>query len=97
MKCRNCGTEIADKALVCYRCGTATAEPRIPPPPEPQARGPLPSVLAVLVTAAAAGVMVPPLPDGPPEIAGWVGAAVAAGAAAWTLRPKTSPRGRWRR
>jgi protein-S-isoprenylcysteine O-methyltransferase Ste14 len=25
--CRNCGTEIADKAIVCYRCGTATAEP----------------------------------------------------------------------
>ena len=32
MKCRSCGTEIAEKALVCYKCGTATAEPRIPPP-----------------------------------------------------------------
>lgn len=27
MVCRNCGTEIADKAIVCYRCGTATADP----------------------------------------------------------------------
>ena len=27
MQCRNCGTEIADKAIVCYRCGTATTEP----------------------------------------------------------------------
>jgi hypothetical protein len=27
MKCRNCGTEIADKAIVCYRCGTATTDP----------------------------------------------------------------------
>jgi hypothetical protein len=27
MTCRNCGTEIADKAIVCYRCGTGTAEP----------------------------------------------------------------------
>jgi uncharacterized membrane protein YvbJ len=27
MKCRQCGTEIADKAIVCYRCGTATTEP----------------------------------------------------------------------
>jgi uncharacterized membrane protein YvbJ len=27
MVCRNCGTEIADKAIVCYRCGTGTAEP----------------------------------------------------------------------
>jgi hypothetical protein len=23
MKCRQCGTEIADKALICFRCGTA--------------------------------------------------------------------------
>ena len=26
MKCRQCGTEIADKALICYRCGTAVTE-----------------------------------------------------------------------
>jgi hypothetical protein len=27
MICRNCGTEIADKAIVCYRCGEGTADP----------------------------------------------------------------------
>jgi LPS O-antigen subunit length determinant protein (WzzB/FepE family) len=27
MQCRNCGTEIADKAIVCYRCGQATTDP----------------------------------------------------------------------
>ena len=27
MICRHCGTEIADKAIVCYRCGTGTTEP----------------------------------------------------------------------
>jgi hypothetical protein len=27
MKCRQCGTEIADKAIVCFRCGTATTDP----------------------------------------------------------------------
>lgn len=27
MICRNCGTEIADKAIVCYRCGTPTTDP----------------------------------------------------------------------
>jgi uncharacterized membrane protein YvbJ len=27
MLCRNCGTEIADKAIVCFRCGTATTDP----------------------------------------------------------------------
>jgi hypothetical protein len=26
VQCRNCGTEIADNALICYRCGTATTE-----------------------------------------------------------------------
>jgi hypothetical protein len=32
MKCRSCGTEIAANALICYRCGAATEEPRIKPP-----------------------------------------------------------------
>ena len=34
MLCRNCGTEIADKALICFRCGQATTEPRVKPPTE---------------------------------------------------------------
>ena len=37
MTCRHCGTDIADKALICYRCGNATTEPRVKPP----ADGPL--------------------------------------------------------
>jgi len=32
MKCRSCSAEIAANALICYKCGTATAEPRIQPP-----------------------------------------------------------------
>ena len=32
MICAHCGTAIADKALICYRCGNATTEPRIKPP-----------------------------------------------------------------
>ncbi|MGE0863087.1 MAG: hypothetical protein AB7P34_04225 [Vicinamibacterales bacterium] len=32
MKCRSCSAEIAANALICYKCGTATAEPRIAPP-----------------------------------------------------------------
>lgn len=52
MNCRNCGTEIADKALICYRCGTATKAPaRLPPTP---ARGGLLPALALLVLAIAA-------------------------------------------
>jgi hypothetical protein len=27
MTCKTCGTEIADKALICFRCGTAVNEP----------------------------------------------------------------------
>jgi hypothetical protein len=34
MICKHCGTEIADKALICYRCGNATTEPRVKPPSE---------------------------------------------------------------
>ena len=31
MQCRHCGAEIADKALICYRCGTATTEAKYQP------------------------------------------------------------------
>ncbi len=32
MNCRYCGTEIAAKALICFRCGKATSDPRVAPP-----------------------------------------------------------------
>jgi uncharacterized membrane protein YvbJ len=32
MICRSCGTEIADKALICYKCGTATTEAKYKAP-----------------------------------------------------------------
>jgi uncharacterized membrane protein YvbJ len=35
MQCRNCGAEIAEKALICYRCGTATTEAKYQPAPLP--------------------------------------------------------------
>ena len=31
MKCRVCQTEIADKALICFRCGTAVEEAKTQP------------------------------------------------------------------
>jgi len=37
MICKHCGTEIAEKALICFRCGNATTEPRVKPP----SQGPL--------------------------------------------------------
>jgi hypothetical protein len=53
MQCRNCGTEIADKAIVCYRCGTATTDPVRKPVPIGHARTapPLLSGIAILVVA----------------------------------------------
>ena len=57
MICKYCGTEIADKALICYRCGNATTEPRIKPPAEgplferPR-RSRMPVVIVVLIVLA---------------------------------------------
>ncbi len=31
MQCRSCGVTIADKALICYKCGTATTEAKYQP------------------------------------------------------------------
>jgi hypothetical protein len=87
MKCRQCGTEIADKALICYRCGTATTEPRIAPPPARPARGPVPVVLAILVIIATAVLALPQLPEGAPRMAGWAAVVVVTFIAVWLLKP----------
>jgi uncharacterized membrane-anchored protein len=52
MQCRNCGAEIADKALICYRCGTATTEARYKPAQVPR-RGGSSASLVVSVLAVA--------------------------------------------
>ena len=49
MLCRNCGTEIADKAIVCYRCGTATTDPVRKAVPVKPVRSPLVSFVAAAV------------------------------------------------
>ena len=33
MTCRQCGTVIAEKALICYKCGTPTTEAKFAPVP----------------------------------------------------------------
>ena len=50
MQCRSCGAEIADKALICYKCGTATTEAKYQPAPLPRASsrsGLLPTAIAL--------------------------------------------------
>ena len=95
MKCRNCGTEIAEKALICYRCGESTTAPRVQPPPPPVQRGPIPVVVAMLVIIAAAVVGLPYLPPGPERMAGW--AAFVAIVFLTVRRLKPTPRRRKRR
>jgi hypothetical protein len=59
VKCRNCSAEIAEKAIVCYRCGTPTAElaevPRHAPPP---ARGRFVLIIVLVLVALAVAVYV---------------------------------------
>ena len=40
MQCATCRTEIADNALICFRCGTSTTDRRREPP-APAGRSPL--------------------------------------------------------
>jgi hypothetical protein len=56
MQCRSCGTEIADKAIVCYRCGAGTTDPvRKPVPIKPGGRRPslLPAIVILIAALAA--------------------------------------------
>jgi uncharacterized membrane protein YvbJ len=57
MQCRNCGTEIADKALICYKCGTATTEAKYQPaqlPARSSRSGLLATVIALALLVVAA-------------------------------------------
>ena len=54
MKCRECGTEIADKALICYRCGTAVTEAVHKPAPLKKTRRPVTVYLVFAIFVAIA-------------------------------------------
>ena len=54
MQCRNCGAEIADNALICYRCGTATTEAKYKPAAPGRRRG----SSNIVVTAIALALLV---------------------------------------
>jgi hypothetical protein len=71
MTCQNCGTEIAEKALICYRCGEATTAPKVAPPAPPRERGPLPVIIAILLLIGTAVLVLPALEPGTPRLAGW--------------------------
>lgn len=84
MICRHCGTEIADKALICYRCGHATAEPRVKPPAQrPPRRSPLPSIIALVALALGALYMGQAAAGDTPRLVGYVVAVLAVVAIVW--------------
>lgn len=49
MQCRSCGIEIADKAIVCYRCGAGTTDPVRRPAALKPRRSPLAGFVTVAV------------------------------------------------
>ena len=58
MQCRRCGTEIADKAIVCYRCGAATTDPVRKAAPIRSRRSsiaPVAAIVVLLIVALAMG------------------------------------------
>ena len=80
MRCRKCGTEIADKALICYRCGTATTEPAFKPPPLQRRSSPvalLTSVLAVALLVLLALYMGRTAAGETPRIVSWIAVGIA--------------------
>jgi hypothetical protein len=58
MVCKACGATIAEKAIVCYRCGTPTSTPVAPVRPPAPALTARRVMLAALVLLALAAIVV---------------------------------------
>jgi hypothetical protein len=85
MICRTCGTEIADKALICYRCGTATTEARIRPPAPRKRRSGVPAALALILLALVALYAGQTMTGEVPRWVTWAVAALAGALAVWRI------------
>jgi hypothetical protein len=80
MICRKCGTEIADKALVCYKCGTATTEPIYAPPTTRRPRSAatlIVSLVALVLMVVVAAVITRASPEPASRSVTWIVAGVA--------------------
>ncbi len=89
MTCRHCGTDIADNALICYRCGHATTEPVRQPPATGRLRrrAPVGVVAVALVALVLAGLTLGQAGDpGWPRLVGWVLAGIGAVLVVWRSR-----------
>jgi hypothetical protein len=83
MICRHCGTEIADKALVCYRCGQATFEAKVKPAPVRRRPSSLPLIAALIVLIVGALYMAQAVTGEAPRFLSWILAALALIVLAW--------------
>jgi hypothetical protein len=85
MTCTSCGATIADKAIVCYRCGAPTAAPARRPAPAAGRRGRGPATLGSAIAAMALGGLALVVPDDSAiQLAAGGGALAAAVATAWS-------------
>jgi hypothetical protein len=80
MICRQCGTEIAGKALICFKCGAATTDPVFQPqagtPPRSRAAFTV-TFVALVLLAVVAVVLARSAPSGTPPYVTWIIAGVA--------------------
>lgn len=80
MQCRKCGTEIADKALICFRCGAATTDPVYQPPATRRrsSRGGLVASVLALALLVLLALYMGRIPSGEtPRVVTWIAVAIA--------------------
>lgn len=90
MTCKHCGTKIADKALVCYRCGQATFEPLVRSGPVPKPGSRVPVIAALLILVLCALFMSQAAVGQAPRLVSWAVAGLAVVVFVWRFW-----RGRW--
>jgi len=86
--CRHCGTEISEKAIVCFRCGESTSAPAGAEPPISRRAGsqPLWLALTALLVLVAAGLFMARAASGElPASVSYAVAALAAVVLVWRI------------
>lgn len=89
MICRDCGAEIDDRALICFRCGAATAAREQEPAPDAARRSTRPWAAIGLAAAlvAVVGFFLSPFSGAePPHPFVWLVLTVAGLLVAWRIR-----------
>ena len=77
MECARCHAVIAEKAIVCYRCGTPTAVPVAPPRKTAPAGTPLVLIVSLLLVALVTGAVAWAAEPGGLRTGLWVASALA--------------------